>query len=847
MKKWLLPILLIAGTCCAQSGVRFDNNAWQAATNVPVGAQAPMYTVPFATVTECTDSSCATPVNLYADNALTQLLTQPLTADEYGRFGFWTHPGTYWQTTCTADQNCLSGYITIGSGSGGGGLTGLNGDCLAGDQSSACTVRMVHGLNAAKTYTIDSANTSGVPLAMYYKDTATKIAYSTYESSTLGTSVDGVTPGPTSVFELDNTSTNPLATEQSLILQNYGLNFIDNNNNAGAQPGGTFTMSDAPFLADHANTPHAIFFETPQTGASGNDNPIIYPYGPQPASGGTQRSVFLELAKNTRVDSLFNDEGWFVNKWALSGGDVTCASNTIDLSAGYTLAKFPACTLSTILPPFQADQIFLNATAVVYVYADGAFTTTNSGNISSTPFTATAGQMYMFFYHGGTGDYGGTAGTWTIYPLGGGGGGIGYPGAGIANSTGTSWGTSYAAQGTDAKLLTSGTVSGTGANLCTDANGGATTTGCSSTGLTLTTTGTSGAATLVGSTLNIPVYAGGSAGFYGDILSAQKPSGTTAYSAAKAQALAASGTATLINYTGGSPGYVSHIFFALNNTSGDPTKDTVKVFIDGSGTPSITIPMQNMCMATYLWKAASTGNVSNSSYFTTATSMSGSGGTNVGCNFELPIPFNTGVQITVTDTTAAASTIWYTVEYHTGVPTSTWTNTRVLHMDSINDQTGITANTVTTLSNYTGGQPGRFVGLWWMEDSVPGSASPTTAPMEGVVALTLDGAGSPNIQSSGTEDWFGLSNYFQGNGTGGTGGGGLAQIQGGWKSADGQVAITFMSNSTGSTQGAARFHVHNPITFNSGEKLTWACGNTSVISFTGTCTLWSTVYYYTQN
>lgn len=119
--------------------------------------------------------------------------------------------------------------------------------------------------------------------------------------------------------------------------------------------------------------------------------------------------------------------------------------------------------------------------------------------------------------------------------------------------------------------------------------------------------------------------------------------------------------------------------------------------------------------------------------------------------------------------------------------------------------------------------------------------------MEGVVALTLDGAGSPNIQSSGTEDWFGLSNYFQGNGTGGTGGGGLAQIQGGWKSADGQVAITFMSNSTGSTQGAARFHVHNPITFNSGEKLTWACGNTSVISFTGTCTLWSTVYYYTQN
>ena len=40
-------------------------------------------------------------------------------------------------------------------------------------------------------------------------------------------------------------------------------------------------------------------------------------------------------------------------------------------------------------------------------------------------------------------------------------------------------------QGTDSKVLTSGTVSGTGASLCTDANGGATTSGCTS-GVTYT-------------------------------------------------------------------------------------------------------------------------------------------------------------------------------------------------------------------------------------------------------------------------------------------------------------------------------------------------------------------------
>jgi hypothetical protein len=37
-------------------------------------------------------------------------------------------------------------------------------------------------------------------------------------------------------------------------------------------------------------------------------------------------------------------------------------------------------------------------------------------------------------------------------------------------------------QGTDASILTAGTISGTGATLCTDANGGATTTGCASGG-----------------------------------------------------------------------------------------------------------------------------------------------------------------------------------------------------------------------------------------------------------------------------------------------------------------------------------------------------------------------------
>lgn len=55
-----------------------------------------------------------------------------------------------------------------------------------------------------------------------------------------------------------------------------------------------------------------------------------------------------------------------------------------------------------------------------------------------------------------------------------------WPGAGVPVSDGTSgpWGTSYAVQGSDSKLLSSGTISGVANLICTDSNEGATTVGC---------------------------------------------------------------------------------------------------------------------------------------------------------------------------------------------------------------------------------------------------------------------------------------------------------------------------------------------------------------------------------
>jgi hypothetical protein len=108
----------------AQTGVFFSSNAWTAATNVPVGSQAPIYTIPYATISICTDASCATPVNVYNTSSLTGTpLVQPLTASAVGVYGFWAAPGNYWQLVCAPSGSCTpGGYITLG-GSGGTSFT----------------------------------------------------------------------------------------------------------------------------------------------------------------------------------------------------------------------------------------------------------------------------------------------------------------------------------------------------------------------------------------------------------------------------------------------------------------------------------------------------------------------------------------------------------------------------------------------------------------------------------------------------------------------------------------------------------------------------------------------------
>ena len=118
--KWLVGLFaaglfavgLLAGSALGQ-GVRFDSNITTAAKNVAPGTQAPIYSMPGALITVCaypaepSGAVCTNTVAVYSDKALTQPLTQPISADSAGAFGFWVAPGTYAYSV----QNALGAYL----------------------------------------------------------------------------------------------------------------------------------------------------------------------------------------------------------------------------------------------------------------------------------------------------------------------------------------------------------------------------------------------------------------------------------------------------------------------------------------------------------------------------------------------------------------------------------------------------------------------------------------------------------------------------------------------------------------------------------------------------------------
>jgi len=122
-----------------------------------------------------------------------------------------------------------------------------------------------------------------------------------------------------------------------------------------------------------------------------------------------------------------------------------------------------------------------------------------------------------------------------------------------------------------------------------------------------------------------------------------------------------------------------------------------------------------------------------------------------------------------------------------------------------------------------------LVGTWMLEDDLPGALTPSGAALEGNFKIFLDGSSTPSYEASGTEDYFLLGFY------------GLSVPGYSWS---GQVGMTFRSANI--TTSFYRLHVRDPIEFSNGLKITWNCGDTSQVAFTGNARVWATTYYYTE-
>jgi len=196
---------------------------------------------------------------------------------------------------------------------------------------------------------------------------------------------------------------------------------------------------------------------TTLTGAAAGD--LIYYNG----------SAWAKFAGNSGATNCLTENTSGVPSWATcgSGGGGTVTSFAAP-SGSWPSWLVPTVTNSTTTPSLAVAASSIPNNALAF----------SSITIAGTPISL-GGSTSSFPSPGAIGGTTPAAGTFTTLTA-----NTSFTLNGGTAQTGT--------QGTDTKLLTAGTVSGTAANLCTDANGGATTSGCTSGGNTTSTSLTSG-------------------------------------------------------------------------------------------------------------------------------------------------------------------------------------------------------------------------------------------------------------------------------------------------------------------------------------------------------------------
>ena len=214
----------------------------------------------------------------------------------------------------------------------------------------------------------------------------------------------------------------------------------------------------------------------------------------------------------------------------------------------------------------------------------------------------------------------------------------------------------------------------------------------------------------------------------------------------------------LLNISSGS-GIVNYIWLADRPSGSDyPEFDhSLRVYVNGNSTASI-----DMDLGDFFGYAYADG-FTNSAQIATQHWSARFGGSShldrTGGSLSLPIPFQNGIRIAVANTNNSPSSVFDQIDYtltseNSGMSVPPYT-LNVIGNKWIGGRNTATSTSDETLATIPSGNAGVIVA-----HSMAMGGANDYSYLERQVALYIDGESSPSVESSGTEDWFGGSDYF---------------------------------------------------------------------------------------
>jgi hypothetical protein len=205
MKK----ILLLFGMLCAftwqaaAQGFRYDSRVTTVSSSTPFGANSPVLAVFQPKVRICTSAGCPNLAAIYSDSSLTVPVSNPMTGNTAGEFGFWAAGGNYFKEIRTSGGTLIGIYPFSLGGTGGGGATFPNTNNVVFNTSTlasrSATFADIVGLWSTCTGLLKSDGTCPAPLSL---TTTGSSGVATLTGSTLnipnyavGTGITGLTTG----------------------------------------------------------------------------------------------------------------------------------------------------------------------------------------------------------------------------------------------------------------------------------------------------------------------------------------------------------------------------------------------------------------------------------------------------------------------------------------------------------------------------------------------------------------------------------------------------------------------------------------------------------------------------